>query len=205
MTPFNRTFNLLKNQWAIIGFIVLVVLTYCYLDKPVAIYFHQLDLRKNLKILLLLTTLGRWEIYVALFFMAALYFRYMKKNSIYERNSWYLLACLLLANILNLVLKIGLSRARPDLLFASNLFGFYWFKLNEYYWSFPSGHAVTITALASALGVLIPRYFFVFLGVAVLVALSRVLLYHHYLSDVMTGAYLGLLTVGFFTQYMKKQ
>jgi membrane-associated phospholipid phosphatase len=195
----------MKKPWVIILYAVLVILSYIYIDKALATYFHQLDLRTNIHALSLLTALGQWIAYVVLFLFAGLYFRFIRVNSVYEARSWYLLGCLVVANLVCLVVKVTLSRARPDLLFASNEFGFYWFKLKSAYWSFPSGHTTTVVSLAVGLGVLFPRYFYVALTVALLVAASRVLLYHHYLSDVMTGFYLSLMVVGFFIQYLKRK
>lgn len=138
-------------------------------------------------------------------FCAAVYFRYVRTNPVSEARAWYLLGCVLVANLVCFVLKVALSRARPDLLFSSNEFGFYWFRMGKYYWSFPSGHTTTVVSLAVGLGVLFPRYFYAALGVALLVAASRVLLYYHYLSDVMTGFYLTVLVVGFYTHYLKQK
>lgn len=59
--------------------------------------------------------------------------------------------------------------------------------------SFPSGHSVTAFALAFVLARTYPRYAFLFYGLAVLVALSRVYLAKHFPSDVVAGAALGLL------------
>ena len=204
MTQFEKTFNLMKKPWIIISYAILVCLTYIFLDRPIATYFHQLDLRTNIHALSVLTAFGQWIIYLVLFFCAALYFRFIKANSLNEARSWYLLSCVLAANVVCVVIKVALSRARPDLLFASNEFGFYWFKMKGAYWSFPSGHTTTIVSVAAAWGVLFPRHFYALLTLALLVAASRVLLYYHYVSDVMTGFYLSLLTVGFFTHYLKK-
>lgn len=204
MTQFDKTFYVMQKPWIIVLYAILVALVYMFIDQPLATYFHQLDLRTSIHALSVLTALGQWLAYIALFFIAALYFRYVRINPLYESRSWYLLGCVLIANLLCFVVKVSLSRARPDLLFASNEFGFYWFKLNKFYWSFPSGHTTTVVSLAAGLGVLFPRYFYLALTVALLVAASRVLLYYHYLSDVMTGFYMSLLVVGFFTQYLKR-
>lgn len=205
MTQFEQTFHFMKKPWVISIYAILVILSYIFIDKTLAIYFHHFDLRTNIHTLSFLTALGQWIAYVVLFFSAALYFRYVRINSVYEARAWYLLGCVLIANIVCFVLKVSLSRARPDLLFSSNEFGFYWFKFSKFYWSFPSGHTTTVVSLAVGLGVLFPRYFFLILMVALLVAASRVLLYYHYLSDVMTGFYLSLIVAGFFTQYLKQK
>ncbi len=203
MSQFEKTYRLMKNAWIITFYAILVILVYHFIDIPLATYLHQLDLRTKIHALSALTALGKWTAYVALFFLAALYFRYIQVNRVYEGRSWYLLGCVLVANLVCFILKAGLGRARPELLFSSNEFGFYWFKWNKFYWSFPSGHTTTVVSLAVGLGTLFPRYFFALLGLALLVAASRVLLYYHYLSDVLTAFYLTVLVVGIFIEYLK--
>ncbi len=204
MTQFERFFAVIKKPWMILSYALLVVLVYQFLDKPIAIYFHHLDYRSYAHILHLLTTVGKWKIYFILFILLGLFFRFVKKNVVYEQRAWFLLACVVLPNLVGLVLKITVSRSRPDLLFDGDFFGFYWFKFNDLFWSFPSGHSITVAGLAAGLGALFPRYFYVFLGLALLVTSTRVFLYFHYLSDVMIGFYISMLVVGFFTESLKK-
>lgn len=205
MTQFARTFHFMKTPWVILSFTALAILSYLFIDRSLATYLHQLDLRTNIHALSVLTAFGQWTAYIVLFFLAALYFRFIRINSVYESKAWYLFGCVLIANLVCLVLKISLSRARPDLLFTSNEYGFYWFKLKSTYWSFPSGHTTTVVSLAVGLGVLIPRYFYLFLCMALFVGVTRVLLYYHYLSDVMVGFYLSLMVVGLFTKYLESR
>jgi len=204
MTQFERFFSVMKNPWVILSYLILIILTYNFLDKSIAIYFHNLDYRNYAHILHTLTTLGKWKIYFILFIVLGFFFRFVKKNEVYEQRAWFLLACVLLANIVGFIVKVTVSRSRPDLLFDGNYFGFYWFKFNDLFWSFPSGHSITIAALAAGLGALFPRYFYAFLGLALLVISTRVFLYFHYLSDVMTGFYISILIVGFFTESLKR-
>lgn len=56
---------------------------------------------------------------------------------------------------------------------------------------FPSGHATLAFALFVALGVLLPRGRILFLVLATGVALSRVVMGEHFLSDVVAGAGIG--------------
>lgn len=205
MRQFEEAFYYDKKPWVIALYTVLVVLAYCFIDKPLATHLHDLDIRNKLYVLSLFTVLGESSLYLALFFISALFFRYWKRNPSYEAKSWYLFACVLLPTLLCVVLKIMLGRARPDLLFSDNLFGFYGFHLKKLYWSFPSGHSVAVAAVAAGIGVIYRRYFFAIMGLALMVTLSRVILYRHYLSDVMTGFYLGLLVVGLLTEYFKRK
>jgi undecaprenyl-diphosphatase len=57
--------------------------------------------------------------------------------------------------------------------------------------SFPSGHSSTSFAAAVALGILVPKWRWPALGIAALVAFSRVYLGVHYTLDVLAGALLG--------------
>jgi undecaprenyl-diphosphatase len=57
--------------------------------------------------------------------------------------------------------------------------------------SFPSGHAATAFAAATAVGVLHPRLRAPLLALAAIVALSRVYLGVHYWSDIVVGGLLG--------------
>ena len=204
MTQFERFFAVMKKPWMVLGYLLFVVLAYNYLDRPIAIYFHNLDYRNYAHLLTAITALGRWKYYFLILIILGIFFRFGKKNEVYEQRAWFLLACILLANIAGGVLKVIVSRSRPDLLFDGNYFGFYWFKFNDLFWSFPSGHSITVAALAAGLGALFPRYFYIFLGLALVVISTRVFLYFHYLSDVMTGFYISILVVGFFTESLKK-
>lgn len=58
--------------------------------------------------------------------------------------------------------------------------------------SFPSGHAATAFAVAGAIALLAPRLRWPVLGVASLIAFSRVYLGVHFWIDVLAGAALGL-------------
>ncbi|MFT4058355.1 MAG: phosphatase PAP2 family protein [Legionella sp.] len=204
MTQFEKIVYFMKKPWVIGLYAILVVFTYIFIDKTVAAYFYQLDLRTDVAALNVLTVFGKWIAYVVLFVASGLYFRYIQVNPLYEGRSWFLLGCILVANLVCLVLKIVFGRARPELLFISNEFGFYWFKLKSDFWSFPSGHTITVVSLAAGLGVLFSRYFYAIFTVALLIASSRILLYYHYVSDVMTGFYVSVLAVGFFIQYLRK-
>jgi membrane-associated phospholipid phosphatase len=104
-----------------------------------------------------------------------------------------LFAAVALSGIAVDVLKVIVGRPRPKLLFASGAYEFSWIGLGADHWSFPSGHAATAAALAAALWCLWPRPLLLYAIAAALVAASRVVVGAHYLSDVVMGAFIGIV------------
>lgn len=60
-------------------------------------------------------------------------------------------------------------------------------------YSFPSGHTLSAFAVASVLSIFFTQYTLIFIGIAFLIALSRIYLYVHYPSDVIVGIIFGFL------------
>lgn len=82
------------------------------------------------------------------------------------------------------------------------LYGFYPFSGEQ---SFPSGHSQAIFSAMVALGILFPRHRWWFIGIATMVAFSRVATYQHFLSDVIAGSAIGtLVTLGLARRFSKK-
>lgn len=60
-------------------------------------------------------------------------------------------------------------------------------------YSFPSGHTVSSFAVAETLSVYFSQYRVIFMGIAFLIAFSRIYLYVHYPTDVIAGIIIGIL------------
>jgi len=71
--------------------------------------------------------------------------------------------------------------------------GFHWFEGGGYLASFPSGHMAVFTPLMIALGRFYPKYRKVFLGLWLSLAAALVVTNSHFLSDVIGGAYVGVI------------
>lgn len=203
MTPFNKLFLMAIKPWFIISYIAVIILSFMVLDRSLAYYFHAIDLRASYPALTLITNLALSPVYLIGFFMAGLFFRYLYKNKCWEHRAWFLWCCVAIPGLICLVLKVSLSRARPELLFSEQLYGFYGFKLKSIFWSFPSGHTSTIMGLVFGLSALFPRYFYVWITTGLFIASSRILLTNHYASDVLFASYLALLEVGVLFYYAR--
>ncbi|MBA2709788.1 MAG: phosphatase PAP2 family protein [Tatlockia sp.] len=207
MQPFDRLFSILTKPLVIVLYMALVICSMFYFDIPVATYFYNADLRSNFIFLNYLTKIGLGGIYFPLFFGLALFFRFIRKDPVWEARFWFLFLCLAIPAIISLFLKINLGRARPALLLQDNahLYGFFGFKTRPLFWSFPSGHVTTIMSVVLGLGILLPRYFYALILLGLAVGLSRVLLTHHYLSDVLFTSYLLVIEIGLLLAVLKRK
>jgi lipid A 4'-phosphatase len=114
--------------------------------------------------------------------------------SLHAWQATYVFLAVAISGLIADLLKPVIGRARPKMLFAGEPYGFTWFGPRADYWSFPSGHSVTAAALAFALSVLYPKAAPAFILAALAIALSRILLDAHHLSDVIGGLYIGIAT-----------
>lgn len=105
--------------------------------------------------------------------------------------SAYVFLSVALSGILGNIAKRIIGRARPPLFDAEGAFHFKAFS-GHLYESFPSGHSTTDGAMAMALAVLFPRYRVAFFLVGGFLALTRIMVGAHYLSDVIAGYSFGL-------------
>jgi len=110
------------------------------------------------------------------------------------RGSLLMLSTMAVGGLVVLVLKRTVARARPDLYFEQGIYGVVeTFSRVQQFNSFPSSHTYAAFSVAVVLGILAPRWRWVFLLLASLVAISRLVNLDHYLSDVMTAAGIAVL------------
>jgi len=196
MNPFDRVLSIFTKPRVAAGVISFLVLSFLFIDQPLATYLYSLRLGINYPFLNWITNVGLGGVYFVSLFSLALFFRYIVKRADWEARAWFLWLCVVVPSLVCFCLKMLLGRSRPKLLFNDDLYGFYFFKTHAPFWSFPSGHSTTIMGLVFGLSILFPRYGYRFMFLGAVVAISRVLLTHHFLSDVLTASYLALLEVG---------
>lgn len=99
-----------------------------------------------------------------------------------------------LAFFLKWAFKFVFGRTNTRFWLANQMSGdFHWFHGGGVYSGFPSGHMTVFSAFFAAIWLFYPRYRSISLGLALILALALIATDYHFLSDVIAGAYLGLL------------
>ena len=177
---------------AAVTFFVLTLVGVIFVDKSIAIYFHQNYSDVNLVHFsehLSKLTSTKHIVFLGLFLCALAIFnvkgRLGKTNHILSATA----VVYAISVILAFVIKITLARYRPELLFEHGNYGFHFFSFKHSITSMPSGHTVTAYALLFLPGLLLWKrtkaISLILMFCGVFLAFSRILTTDHYFSDVM--------------------
>lgn len=182
--------GLKRFAWLTLAFVLGFVIAYAWIDIPLARASH--GIRPTMDAVFgVITRFGEGGVYLVPLGLAFLWF--LVRGA--ERWAWrtgLVFAAIALPGIVADIVKPVFGRARPVLLFRENLSGFTWVGAHADSWSFPSGHSITVAALAVSLYAIYPPLWPAYALLAVAVMASRIVLDMHYLSDVIAGAYLGI-------------
>jgi membrane-associated phospholipid phosphatase len=185
---------------AIFSMLVLVVIFYSWLDVPVEHWFLNLShgwayhFCKNA----IAPIFGSHNWLFAGVISLALGLLLMLFGQRRMARGWlFFSVVIILSFILCTVLKFILARYRPELYFTQGFYGFHFFSLKHSLNSMPSGHATLAFARCYALAKIAKRKVLtiLLLVIASLIAFSRLVIVAHYPSDIILGAYIGLLSV----------
>jgi undecaprenyl-diphosphatase len=124
------------------------------------------------------------KIFLFLLIMFSLYL-YLFKNKKLGKG---LILSMIIASIFSQI-KFLIGRARPKITYDTLLF--VGPNLTYNYASFPSGHVFFLFVMSKILSSEYPKGKGFFYGLAILVAFQRVLVFAHFPSDVIGGAFLG--------------
>lgn len=109
------------------------------------------------------------------------------------------------------ILKIIFARTWPATwvdnnpsLLSDGVYGFFWFRDDRAYQSFPSGHTSAIFVVSLMLIYYYPRARWLAAIACAMVITGLIGNYYHFLSDIIAGAYLGMASGLFMIQYRKQ-
>ncbi len=181
--------GLKRFVWLSLGSAIAFIIAYEWIDIPLARALQNIDPTTR-AIFGFITRLGEGGVYLVplgLIFLWA----WIKRESLWATRTGFIFVTIAVPGIFADIMKPVFARARPVLLFRENLFGFTWASPHANAWSFPSGHSVTVAALAVALYAIYPPAWPAYALLAFFVMASRIILDQHYLSDVIAGFYIG--------------
>jgi len=189
--------------------VLAVVVSIWVIDRPLALYFHARD--HDLRSLFDFTgRLGLAYGYLTVFGVAFVVLHWggalprLAQFALPLRAlsavPAFLFVSIAASGVIVDVLKVVFGRARPKLLFQSDIYGFDWLSWRPDHWSFPSGHSATIVALMTALWFLWPPHILFYVLVAAIVCVSRLVVGAHYPADRLAGALIAVLTTRYVAQ-----
>ncbi len=111
------------------------------------------------------------------------------KNS----NAFLVFCSLVLSGVFVEILKFVIGRARPIFFDEFGIVGFFPGTFEWAFNSMPSGHTALSFAGLVMLGMLMPRFKVLTWGLAILIGLSRVAIGAHWPTDVILGAFVGMV------------
>lgn len=217
----NRT----KAWWltAISLFVGFQLLLVGYVDRPLSIWLRQVDVEHGAFVdaFRFMTDLGLGVWYLVPSGILALGCFVMlrlgrgahvklsaeltvKLQRIYFQASYFFTG-VALAGIITNIIKRLVGRSRPKLLDQQDIYAAQPFYFHSDWNAWPSGHATNMFAVAIAFGILFPRWRIPLLAFAALIAVSRVIVNAHFLSDIVAGAVVAALTIMMVTRFYQQR
>lgn len=193
-------------QWSLISatVILLCVFSYTFADIQTALWFHAFEHSLSYDVFGIITIFGDSLGYLLGGLLLFVLFRNRKPFMAF--SGLFLFSTVTVSGLSADLVKFIVGRARPKLYFSDHLYGFDFFHWEHAWTSFPSGHSATALSVAIFLAILYPRWRFAALFGGILVAFSRIFLAQHYISDVIAGSYLGMIsTVLLYNLYFKSK
>jgi membrane-associated phospholipid phosphatase len=179
-----------RGLWLLVGaMLVAAVAAHFLADEALARAAHANRLVES-QILQWTTELGEagwWLIPAGVVFAVAA----VRKQHNLARWAFAVIAAVGGSGIVVNLLKMAIGKTRPKLLFEEGRLEFVPFTYGHAFNGFPSGHATTCAAAATVLALAFPRWRAAFLVGGFALALTRVAIHAHYLSDVCAGFALG--------------
>jgi len=197
--------NTLNWRAIIIGTVVTLLLVFAgifWFDIPMYNFLHRFDCR-FWRILGTIFSAKSWLV-LSLIFVVVFYVRkIITTKSMFSLSDFYhqirgsyafwIFCSVLLGLSTGMILKLVIGRMRPIFYDALNMTGFFPFADDWAFHSMPSGHAIASFAGLVTIGLIAPRAKWFTWSLAIVIGLSRLCIGVHWASDVILGAFIGMI------------
>ncbi|MGC8677548.1 MAG: phosphatase PAP2 family protein [Hydrogenobaculum sp.] len=175
-----------------ITLIILGLISIFLFDKDITyfLYVHRDSFRAFNSLLKIVSTIGHYNVvfYISSFLiLLSIFFKSLRKYV------FILSLCLVLSDSAIMLFKFIFGKARPELFLKKGIYGFYFFKSQKDYSSIPSGHTLLNSSIAFSFYLKNKKLGFYLILWSTLVGISRILLFMHYLGDVLVSFGMGYL------------
>lgn len=180
---------------------LVMLAAFFFFDKPVTFFAAEYKHTLVYDIFKIITEGGRAEYQIVPGILVYIIFR--KKHPFAAKVGLAVALASALAGLSTDVVKFILGRYRPAMLLSDQIYGFAFFEYEYEMVSFPSGHSSTAFGALGLLSLVFRKYRYFFLAAGVLIAFSRVVTLHHYVSDIIAGSAVGMAAAIFIYNKMK--
>ena len=212
--------GVIKNiRIELIFFSLVFISIFLSINIDVGLYFYFSNLNYGSGAVYLIeffkkiTELGNSFWYFALFILSLPLLFFLNKLKSINGDNYQFVKNFCLSGIIYLsttgivtqIIKHVVGRIRPNYINSVDGFGFDFFSTNSNFHSFPSGHASTIFIISLLLGSLLPKIRYFLYGVAIIIAISRVVVGAHFATDIVAGILVAIIVFKILNIFFQKK
>lgn len=189
----------------ILAWIAAIVICIVWVDQPLALWIESTQTDTSRLFGHWLEEVGKSHWVLGYCLVVALIAWRSRRDEAY--NHMRLFGAVAVSGITANLIKVVACRPRPPMFIqhAATAWDVLGFQVDFMWNSFPSGHATTGLAIAVAGSAAYPRLKFVFWTVGIAIALGRIMLNVHYMSDVLAGSLLGTIAALWFAERLGRK